>query len=224
MKMTMPLFSRPLEFSELQIPVIVIENQKKFYELVADIYDQIEGKDGDFILSESGEPLDLSKKADLLIDFFSLDCNQRKCLTLLYKKLAESTLIDKNYLDLKELQLDIAAFLQKIIDHFSYPLNFCEELPIIDLIKMADVKFNFGDQDISETLVNYLSIMRDLGGKTVFFLCNLKSWIGNDDLVKFYKDVIYRKITIVLLENHAYEKSLDCEIHRIIDNDLCEVT
>lgn len=224
MKITMPLFSRPLEFSELQIPVIVIENQKYFFELVSDIHSQIQGKDGDFILSESGEPVDLSKRADLIIDIFSLDCNQRKSLSLLYKKIAEASLLGKNHLNYKEVQLKINAYLQEIIDQFDYPLNFTEELSIHDLIKAADVKFNFEDQDFSEALINYLSIMRDFGEKTVFFLCNLKAWLGNDVLMKFYKDIIYRKITIVLMENHIYENNPECEICRIIDNDLCEVT
>lgn len=66
--------------------------------------------------------------------------------------------------------------------------------------------------------------MRDFGGKIVFFICNLKTWLTEEELSILYKDVFYRKINIVLLENHVLDSNLGCEVYRIIDSDLCEIT
>ena len=62
------------------------------------------------------------------------------------------------------------------------------------------------------------------GGKSVFFICNLKTWLTEEELSILYKDVFYRKINIVLLENHVLDSNLGCEVYRIIDSDLCEIT
>ena len=223
MKLMMPLFSRPLEFSEFQIPVIVIENHKVFYDIVSDIHNQIEGIDGEVILSEQGVPIDLEKKAKIIIDVFSLDCNERKILSLLHKNLAELAVKDKSYFELKELQRSVNLFIQNLSDMISFPLSYSDEIPILEIIKDVDLKFNFDSEKISESLVNYLSVLRDFDKRSCFFICNLRTWFDDQDLQNFYKDVIYRKINIVLLENHLEKVLEDYEICRIIDTDLCEI-
>ena len=51
MKLVHLLLSRPIQFRENSIPVLVMENPVVFRRLVADLIHQSEGKGGEFILS-----------------------------------------------------------------------------------------------------------------------------------------------------------------------------
>ena len=223
MKIMMPIFSRPLEFSELQIPVIVIENKKVFYDIVSDVHNQIEGISGDVILSDRGVSIDFEKKAKIIIDTLSLDCNERKIVSSLQKSFAELAAKDESYFGFKELQRSVNLFIQNLSDKIPFPVIFSDEIPILEIIKGVDLRFDFDSGKLSESLVNYLTVLRDFDKRSCFFICNLKTWIEEQDLQNFYKDVIYRKLNIILLENHYENVLKDYEIYRIIDSDLCEI-
>ena len=51
---------------------------------------------------------------------------------------------------------------------------------------------------------------------------NLKTYLTNDELQNFYKEAVFRKMPLLLLEN-SVEQELAEEVVCIVDDDLCVV-
>lgn len=52
MKLAHTIFESPIEIKENSAAVVVFENQKQFYEAIEDLYKQIQGSEGEWVLSE----------------------------------------------------------------------------------------------------------------------------------------------------------------------------
>ena len=61
-----------IEFIENNITVIVIENKIALIKILESMKRQMDGMDGDFILSEKDKQLKLDKKCEIIIDPFSI--------------------------------------------------------------------------------------------------------------------------------------------------------
>ena len=84
-----------IEFIENNITVIVIENKIALIKILESMKRQMDGMDGDFILSEKDKQLKLDKKCEIIIDPFSIDVNNKKIIAKIHKDLDE---ISKNEL------------------------------------------------------------------------------------------------------------------------------
>ena len=80
-----------IEFIENQVATLVIENQKVFSEFVQNLNQQINGDEGDLILSDEDKELSFSKQAVLVTNPFTLNCNEKRIVNKLYKELQDTT-------------------------------------------------------------------------------------------------------------------------------------
>ena len=58
----------------------IIESPESFSGYVLELSTQIDGSEGQFVLSEKNKELDLAKKAELIFDPLTVDINERKIL------------------------------------------------------------------------------------------------------------------------------------------------
>lgn len=219
-----PLFSRPVSFSENEFPIIVIEDQKSYRELVNCILKQIGNDDGSFIVSSENVPLSLSDTAELIINPFDCNISEKKNITLLYRVLSENAMKGSDYELYNDMRCKLIGFLDSLIGTSDFPLTFSENIPVADILKLADVHFDFENENLYESLLNYLTVRRDIGGKSIFILCNMHQWFSETELLLLYKDIVYRKLAVIFLENRISRRISPQEIIRIIDSDLCEIT
>ena len=76
-----------LSLEENQIITLVVENPKVMSDMLRDIFRQINGEEGGWILSENDKIFPLEKTGVLLDNPLTADCNDKKILTKLYKEL-----------------------------------------------------------------------------------------------------------------------------------------
>ena len=82
------LFSQPIQFDENIVNVLVVENGAFFRELVYALQNESDGSEHGFYLSSGLERLNLSKEAEVLTDFFTLDFASRPITTQLTREAA----------------------------------------------------------------------------------------------------------------------------------------
>ena len=87
MKLVNAEYNISLELEENTITILVVEEKKLRYKLVDDLYRQCAGEDGQFILSDNTQIMKLNKVADVIMNPFSIDFNNRKVLAKLYQEI-----------------------------------------------------------------------------------------------------------------------------------------
>ncbi|MEA5094585.1 MAG: type II-A CRISPR-associated protein Csn2 [Sedimentibacter saalensis] len=224
MKMTHPYFENPLLFEENKINVLVIENQYFFVKFINELLNQLNGIEGRFILSSNYKQLEINKEVDLVIDPFTLDFNQRKIITKLYEQLKSNAIGSEYYLDSKILLGEIMQFIEKLSQTTQYPLVYTNDLDIISILKIAEIKLETSYDTLVEKIVDYCSVIQEFCCISCVIFVNLKCFLSNEELELFYKTISYKKINIMLLENTVREKRFEQEKIYIIDSDLCEIS
>lgn len=210
-------FAIPL--NENQIAVLSIENVHAYTEILQDIWNQIQGGDGKFILSDKGKILKISKEVDCIFNPFSLKCNDRKIITRLYQQIKEQA--DNFFLEeTMKMNTNINQFLDALLLQVPYALKHNQELDMVNLLKLYDVGFECSAETVLEQIIEYLRIMNKLCGITVYVFVGLKQYLSSCELKELYKFAFYEKINILIIES-IHTPLIEGEKGWIIDSDLC---
>lgn len=212
----------PLLFQENKVNVLVVEHKAYFSRMIMDLKEQMEGGLGPFVLSKNNKILHLAKTAELIIDVFALDINSRKAISKLYEVLEQEAVKEENYLDSLALRTKIMAFVEQILQDQELPVVFDQDFGWNSIFKAMNIRFEEECESLVEGIVNYLEICSGALGIKLFVFVNLKSFLSREDLLALYKQLAYKKIFVLLLENSVGEKLPEEEI-LLLDEDLCEI-
>ena len=89
---------------------LVIENKKMFFDAISSISMQADGLHGDWILSIGDKPVELSKYADLTVQFAPFEINRKALLTKLYNALEQKALLSENYSKTGEILTNLERY------------------------------------------------------------------------------------------------------------------
>ena len=208
-----------MDVSENQIPVLIIEHPGIYSDFIESFFQQCEGEEGEIIISDRGKNLKLSKSALIVLDYFSLNFNNRQIQTKLYQQLknagAELSIQKDEFthqgIDLIENVFSISRF-----DHIEYNL----ELDWADIFKLYQVRVEADYDSIQEKLVSFLRICAELLDLKLVAFVNLKAYVSEDDLLEIYRMAGYLKVNLLLIESiETYSHPM--EKYFIIDKDQC---
>ena len=73
MKLTYPWFHTVLEWDGSTVQSLVIENSGLLYRFLCDLQAQMNGADGEVVVSEKESPIPIPKRVELLTDFIGWD-------------------------------------------------------------------------------------------------------------------------------------------------------
>jgi len=222
MRLSYPIFETPIIFSENEINILVIENQKAFSEFVFNLVMKNEGKDADIVISENFEEVKFDKVADVITDIINIDCNNKKVISKLYSKLSEVAFYEENYIITQEVISKINEYLLTITESLPCSICFDENVELGMLFKSVSLKVETIGKKLLEKLCDYVEIMVEFCETELFVFVNLKSYLRLEELQEFYKFISYKKVNILIVENVMRDK-IDGEKVKLIDSDLCEV-
>lgn len=222
MKLVNPDLNINIELAENTVQIISIENKALFSKALQNLWNQYNGQEGSFILSEKGKILKIGKEAEVIFNPFDLDINNRKILTKLYKEIAgvtseeyieEATIINSRILD----------FITKIIDQLPYNLELDADMEVSEVLKIYNVRFEEDAITMVERIRDYIFTVHKVCGTSLFIFINLKDYITAEELLLLYKDIFLEKVSLIIIEgrqNRKYEE----ERTLIIDEDLCTIS
>lgn len=222
MRLMYPIFETPVVFEENRVNIVVIENQKAFFEFVMAISDKGNGAESEVVLSKNFEEIKFDRIADVTTDIISLDCNNKKVVSKLYAKLNEIAFQEENYTLTLDIVSKISEYLLTITQTLPCGVSFDESVELSQLFKSVALRIDTDGKNLLERLCDYVEVMNEFCGTELFVLVNLKSYLGVEELKEFYKFCSYKKMTLLLIENVLREQ-LNAECIKIIDNDLCEI-
>lgn len=200
----------------------IIESPNMFRLYVQEWIRQTEGKEGKFVLSKDDKIQDISKKAMMILDPFSIDINCKKMLTKLYEELKNIAYGEKFYLETQELMQKLLEYILKLENETSHVLNLAQEIDLACVFKAFDLKHEIVEDDFLQILVQYIKIARNVLGIELFLLVNIRSYLDDQQMRLLVREVMYQNIQMICVENT--ERDCIPNMNRyIIDIDLCEI-
>ncbi len=208
-----------LVLQENQITVLSVENPKAYTDLLHDIWNQAQGEEGEFILSEQGKIKNISKEVECIFNPFLLDCNDKKVMNKLYQELREltdSTLANESI----ALHSSIMKYMDRLFIQVPYALAYHIDFDIVGLLKLYGVKIDCSGESLLDKIVEYLRAMRQICHVAIYVFVGLKQYLTEDELRKLYEFVFYEKIYLVIFEA-GHSQVINGEKCWLFDKDMC---
>lgn len=209
-----------IEFFQSEPLCICIESPGMLRDFLTDLWSQSCGSAGNFILSRDGKEIPLSKGAELIMNPFAVNFNDKKIVNKLYQEL-EKIVTDDCFDVAEEINSQIISFLDLIVEKLPYRIEFELELDAQALMKMYKVRFEEEfDKEFLEKLTSYIKLIHKVCGIECFVTYNLKQLLTQDELTALYRDLLYEQIYIMDIEG-AFTYKVPEESCIIIDKDEC---
>lgn len=212
----------PITISPDKPCVLVMEDSKEFFATVSELKRQFEGGEGEFLLMCGGRRLSFEKVGEFVSDIFSLEFEDKKMSSALYKYL-EQVASDG---ELKLLQngavTALAEYYRELFDRTSLSLTF-DDFDTAEMLKVGKVRLLQEYDGILEKTVCYLDSLTELKGSRFFVFVHLKSVLSDEELKKLYRHCALEKVGLLLIESNVGRGILKEENFRIITSDLCEI-
>ena len=221
MRLYFPLLPKPLLFEENRVNVLIIEDPFTLRRSLAELSEQIDGASGDFVLSVNDEPLELSNLAAILLDPLHPNTDSKKLTGKITKEAAEAALGYEAELTAALSSANTLA--SRISREMRFPVAFDPLEDPSDLMRLFGFRLDSDSLDAPELLLEWMLMQRELLGKRLFILYGMKSFLRADELVSFYRNALYEKLDLLLIEPFQREAALKEECVTIIDKDLCVI-
>lgn len=212
-----------IELKENVISVIVVECVNLRLSMIGELYLQITGKAGNWLLVENEKSYELGKKVEIILEPFSLELNNKKVKTKLYQDI-KAIAQDFYFSQGLEMHSHICHYLEGLIEKIPYPVKYEEEWELLELLKAYRVELVEECCNMCEKLFNYIKLINQVCGTGIFILVNIKQYLAEEQISELYKLAMYSKIQLVLIEFNMFNEKLACEEIFILDKDGCIIT
>lgn len=222
MKLVHSDLRQTFEFTEERVNVWVIEKPTAFYQYIMQLFTQISGKEGKFVLSHETKELKIPKQMDILLEPWSMDFSSRKILGRLYEEIRDIAWESENFIQTKEMMSDLNRYILDLEHKLPYGIECPEEIDFVQLLKALDIKLEVETGTLLEQLVLYIKLCQRLLHIKILVLVNIKCYLNRAELVELYKTAAYEKVHLLLIESVERE-NIEGEIRLVLDKDLCEI-
>ncbi|MCQ2533545.1 MAG: type II-A CRISPR-associated protein Csn2 [Clostridia bacterium] len=220
MKIIFPPLTSPIKLSDEYATTIVVENKKCFYEIVTDLYNQVNKSDGRIVLSKSDKVIDIVKNVELISQYVPFDCNKKVLLTKLHQKLKDVA-NNSFYCETTEILSILQKYIFDIADTYNSELEI-DEIDLTGLFKLFNVRFSNDLSSLSASIYSYCTNVVSLEGDKLFIFVGLRTYIDDDDYLLLLRTLIDHKIRVLFLETSCFPDN-EYEQRIIIDKDLCVI-
>lgn len=205
------------ELRENLVNTVTVEAPKVFRQMVGDIWNQSEGEEGGWILSQSENELSISKVCEVVINPFFLNLNDKKMVTALYNQLkliAET----EQYEATAEINSNLYAYIDGLISTLPYSMTCDMEVDMSSLFKTYHVRLD--EYAGIDGIIDYLRLRHQVIGIQVIIWINGKQYMTKEEFEEVYRALSYEKVQLVILEGSQSDRS-EYEESLILDKDLC---
>ena len=221
MKLRINGFNNEVLFDEECVHILTIKDSKCFSHLIGILNDKINGLESNeiFLLDDKEEELKLEKNAYMILDVFNIDYNSKKILSKIYDIISENIKKNQNYV-IENIALNLRNYIISEINELPFEFTMKSELDIPEILKIYNLKID-GEMyhSILEKIELLIDLLATLKISNILIIPNLKSFLGDVELVELYKYSLYNNINLLIIERNSYDK-LEYESNMIIDENF----
>lgn len=220
MKLVYKKMEHILNFSNDCVNELVIENKKMFFDLINSLMMQIDGFHGDCVLSISDKPVELSKYADIIVQFAPFELNRKSLLSKLHSTLEKKARSSDNYVKTVEILGELERYMLHLSEDLPFEIS-CQKLAIEPVIKALSPEIEENDKNTLEKIFAYMELVCELDRNKLFIMVNMRSYFTDEEMEIFTQSACLHDFKVLLLEAFDFPKLKHTKKY-VVDNDLCE--
>ncbi len=205
-----------------KINSIVVESPHIYDSMVMDLYRQMNREEERWDLLQDEDLLVLDKYCDLLMSPADLHFHKKEIQKELIPEIVREIESSEKFEDLLEQHGDFVQMMSQLCEQYKYPLECDFDFCLKEYLKQYKVTLADVEGSALEKLLEYIPVVQELMGKTVFFLHGYSDYLTEDDFRHLQKWVKYQEYYIVFLGSRQLSLKEDTNEY-IIDLDLCEI-
>lgn len=209
----------PIHWNQDTILKLTIENKVFYRKFLMELTEQIKNKDeAPFKVMKEGE--DMTAKLNVMIDLFHLENTEAAIINSLRNQLVKY--LQEEYDKATVLKQTIVKAFQECYFDQEFDVFVGDELNLRTFAKLLDISVDFDAPNLVERLVNYIETSYRLELYKVFLLVNLSLYLSKEETELFEKEMVQKKIPVMLLErDHTH--SSEWETNFIVTENLSEL-
>ncbi len=215
-----PQMATIMDFSGAKAQTLVIEAPSFFRAFLQDLYDQIDGMDGELILSEQDKQLSIGNWVEVMDNFLNFDMNKKHLLNKIIGEMERISGNDAFFLKTSDILQRLEAYTSELAFSFDCDIV-CGHCTVGSLLKGMGVTVRDEYEDPMERLIDYMELVREFERDKLFVYVNLRSFFADKEIERFLRTALDHGYRILLIDGQAHEK-LPLENRITVDNDLCE--
>lgn len=220
MTLAHPQLDTIIDFSCSQVNTVVIENPDFLRALICDLYSQLQGNEGDFILSDDNKILPISKWAELIDNCIHFELNRKTLVNKICATMEQTANTEGFFLKTTELLGAIEAYVENLA--FELPGDIiCGKCSVAGILKGIGISLRDDYEDPLERLLDLMELIREFDRDKLFVLLGMRSFYSDEKMEQFLKTVLDHKYRVLLIDSISKEM-LFHEKRITIDIDLCE--
>ena len=160
----------------------------------------------------------------LLNDFINPDWQNKTLLTKIYKHLDNEIKFKIESFDLYQKSLhNLKTAVFDLISDVNIDFKSDDEIDIKSIFSVFGIKPIFDNDNLLESLLQFLNVVAELKLYKVIVLIHVKSYLNNEELAILYNHALHCQIGLILLESNHIEKTISNEKKLFIDSDFCDI-
>lgn len=209
-----------MDFSGTKVQTLVIEVPGFLRAFLQDLYDQIDGMEGELLLSEQDKQLSIGTWVEVIDNFLNLDMNKKHLLNKIIGEMERLSGTDTFFLKTSEILQRLEVYISELAFSFDCDI-ICGHCTVGGLLKGMGVTVRDEYEDPLERLIDYMELVREFERDKLFVYVNLRSFFSDAQIERFLYTALGHGYHILLIDAHSHEK-LQLENRITVDNDLCE--
>ena len=205
-----------------KINSIVVESPHIYDSMIMDLYRQMNREEERWDLLQDEDLLVLDKYCDLLMSPADLHFHKKEIQKELIPEIVREIESSEKFEDLLEQHGAFVQMMSQLCEQYKYPLECDFDFCLKEYLKQYKVTLADVEGSALEKLLEYIPVVQELMGKTVFFLHGYSDYLTEDDFRHLQKWVKYQEYYIVFLGSRQLSLKEDTNEY-IIDLDLCEI-
>ncbi len=205
-----------------KITVLEVENPKVFNGILSDFY--VSTYPYNELAVESDKGLLLAKDIFCLIDLYNFDLQNKLIISKLYKYL-DKYITENTMLRLKYDQAfrEFSNAIHMLLSDIDVDFDFQQTNEVKNALSLINLMINVGDNAIVDRLLQFIKISSEMNLYKIIVLVNAKAFFTSEELKILYKQSLYYKIPLILLENHNCDNLLENEQKLFVDENFCDI-
>ncbi len=208
-------------FNDGSITHLIIENPITLRNYILELNKQINGDDGNFVLSEGMQEISIPKNIALVTNPITLEFDEKRINTKINKDLlqlvARSSEIQKTTFPLLSM---LEQYAESLTEEYGYNITY-SNIDESGIIKMLNFRINQEYASSADKLLEWMNITHDILQIENFVILNLPLYFSEKELSLLCSEASSSKHNLLLIDRVNLHKTIGMEI--IIDEDNCEL-
>lgn len=196
MKLYIPQIDYLVEFKVKTYQTLVIESPRLLCRILNDIAEQLQGNEGQIVLSKDNKVISIEKNIEMISQFIPFEMNKRSLLTKITNHIQQLSIDDKYYLQTTTLVTEWERLLLNLSMDMIGNLNFTK-ISVEALIRASGIELDETYDNLGEKLLDYFELVQEYEQRKIFVLVNLRSYMSNSDMLEFFKGIGERQYYIL---------------------------